>query len=385
MANASTAALRGATRLPFAQQSQYFRNKLALPSASYDTILGDEHDHGFIVAGATKADLVNDFKNTIQQVIDDGQSIGWFREHFDQIVAKHGWTGWKGQDTPAGVAWRTRVIYTTNLRTSHAAARYAQMTTPEMLKRRPYWRWVHRSEQYPRPQHLAWHGMVLPANDPWFLEHYPPCEWGCNCIIEALNEREVRALGKSGPDAAPPDERYDFTVPATGEVVSLPVGVGYGWNHIAGQSAAQQALAIQLQKLETIDVAIARANTGRLRDAPVFEHFMAGQLQGDFPLAVVNPVDQASSDRPALALLSQSSLTAHLAAHPEVRLQDYQLTQQILDRGQVVQQGDRRVVTLTVGSVHYRIVLDPAGNGSKNVLLSLFRDRTASAGTGTVP
>jgi hypothetical protein len=379
----ANSALRGATRLPFAQQSQFFRNKLALPSNSYDAILGDEHDHGFIVAGAMKADLVNDFKNVIQQTIDDGQSIGWFREQFDQIVAKHGWTGWKGQDTPAGVAWRTKMIYTTNLRTSHAAARYAQMTDPDVLKRRPYWRWVHRSEKFPQPQHLAWHGMVLRANDPWFLEHYPPCEWGCNCIIEAINERELQRLGKSGPDAVPPDERYNYTVPATGEVVSLPVGVGYGWNYTAGRSAAQQALEAQLQKLEGIDTAIARANTGRLRDAPIFDNFFSGQIKGDFPLAVVGDVDQAARGKPSLALLSQSSLTAHLAEHPELGPQDYRLAQEILDGGQVTQQGNQRVVTVTIGKVQYRAVLEPAADGSKNFLLTLFRDRLAStAGTG---
>ena len=386
MANASSSSLRGAARLPFAQQSQFFRNKLALPSDRFDAILGDEHDHGFIVAGAMKADLVNDFKNVIQQTIDDGQSIGWFREQFDQIVAKHGWTGWKGQDTPAGVAWRTKVIYTTNLRTSHAAARYTQMTDPDVLKSRPYWRWVHRSEKYPRPQHVAWNGMVLRANDPWFLEHYPPCEWGCNCIIEAINERELQRLGKSAPDAVPPDERYDYTVPATGEAVSLPVGVGYGWNYTAGRSAAQQALEAQLQKLEGIDTAIARANTTRLRDAPVFDHFLSGQIKGDFPLAVIDDTSPASVDKPSLALLSQESLTTHLAAHPETRLQDYRLTQQILDNGHAYLQGDRRLVYATIGDVKYRAVLDPAMDGSKNYVLTLFRnDRTAPpAGTTRV-
>lgn len=377
MANsASVSTLRGATRLPFAQQSEYFRNKLALPSDRYDTIVGAEHDHGFIVAGATKADLVNDFKNVIQQAIDDGQSIGWFREQFDQIVTRHGWTGWKGQDTPQGVAWRTKMIYTTNLRTSHAAARYAQMTDPDVLKSRPYWRWVHRSERFPRPQHVAWHGMVLRANDPWFLEHYPPCEWGCNCIIEAINERELKRLGKSGPDAVPPDERYNYTVPLTGEVVSLPVGVGYGWNHTAGRSAAELAMDAQLQKLEDIDTAIARATIARLRDAPVFDHFLSGQLQGNFPVAVVGRTGQAAAKKPTLALLSQQSLTGQLAVNPEAKLQDYRLVQQILDQGQVAQHGDQRVVIAAIDEVTYRAVLNPATDGSKNFMLTLFRDRS---------
>lgn len=38
-----------------------------------------------------------------------------------------------GENSPAGVAWRTKVIYQTNMTTSYAAGRYQELTDPEFL------------------------------------------------------------------------------------------------------------------------------------------------------------------------------------------------------------------------------------------------------------
>ena len=64
-------------------------------------------------------------------------------------------------DSAAGKAWRTRVVYSTNMSTSYAAGRWQQLNAPEFADR-PYWRYVHSDlPANPRPQHQAWHGLVL--------------------------------------------------------------------------------------------------------------------------------------------------------------------------------------------------------------------------------
>jgi uncharacterized protein with gpF-like domain len=224
---------------PFAEQLAYFSQKLALPSKHWDDLIAAGHDRGFIVAGAMKEDLVADLKAAIQAAIDEGKTIQWFRDEFENIVQKRGWTGWLGEGSADGTAWRTRIIYTTNLRTSYSAGRYAQMTDPEVLASRPYWRYVHRSREHPRLSHKAWHNTVLPAQDPWFNTHFTPNGFGCKCIIEAINEREMKRMGKAQPDVAPDDGTYQHVVKRTGEVVTLPVGIQYGWDYAPGQSVAE--------------------------------------------------------------------------------------------------------------------------------------------------
>ena len=102
----------------------------------WDDITRAAHDRAFIVAGAAKADLLTDLRGAVDQAVQGG-SLGQFRKDFDRIVATRGWTGWTGEGSAAGVAWRTKVIYQTNLLTSHAAGRYRQLTDPDTLDSRP--------------------------------------------------------------------------------------------------------------------------------------------------------------------------------------------------------------------------------------------------------
>jgi hypothetical protein len=119
--------LSGGFALPFAEQIAFFRQKINLPSEAWDDIRQAAHDRAFIVAGATKADLLDDLCRAVDKAIATGTTLATFRKDFRAIVGQHGWQGWTGEGTPGGFAWRTRVIYETNLRASYAAGRWAQL------------------------------------------------------------------------------------------------------------------------------------------------------------------------------------------------------------------------------------------------------------------
>lgn len=180
--------------LPFLEALAFFRAKLDLPTQRWDDLLGAAHDRAFVVAGAMKADLLMDLRAAVDKAMADGTTIRQFRKDFQQIVANRGWTGWTGQGTKAGEAWRTRVIYDTNLFTSYSAGRYQQMQAVKAT--RPYWRYRHSPASLdPRPEHVAWDGKVLRADDPWWAAHYPPNGFGCKCFVETLSPRDVEKQG----------------------------------------------------------------------------------------------------------------------------------------------------------------------------------------------
>lgn len=221
-----------ASRLGFEEAVGYLKAKVPMPTQHWDDIVGQAHDHTFVVAGATKAELLSDLHGEVLQAVRGNVTLDEFRANFDQICSKHGWTDWTGSDTAAGRAWRTKTIYTTNLRTAYAAGRLAQMRA--IQHERPYWRYRHNDTvAHPRLIHTGWNGLVLRADDPWWLTHYPPNGWGCRCYVECLSQRDLDREGLT-IDLTPVDGVYQYVHPRTGEVHTLPVGIQYGWNHMPG-------------------------------------------------------------------------------------------------------------------------------------------------------
>lgn len=176
-----------------------------------------------MVAGAYKADLLSDFRAAVDRAITEGITLAEFRKDFDRIVKTHGWS-YKGSRN-----WRSEVIYSTNIRTAHAAGRWLQLTDPDVLEYYGYLVYRHGDSVHPRPLHLSWDGTTLPVNDPWWDSHYVPNGWGCKCRIFAATEDDWKVASKGGKGEAPPspiDEK-------TGE----PVGIDKGWGYNVGKAA----------------------------------------------------------------------------------------------------------------------------------------------------
>lgn len=215
---------------PFAEASEYFRQKNPLPTTGWQDVYGPQHDHAFMVAGANRTAIVEDFANSIQALIDNGGTLADFRKDFDAIVARHGW------DYHGSRGWRSRLIYETNLRQAYNAGRERQFTDPDFKRQFPYMEYRHSGAENFRPQHKAWNGLVLPADDPWWDVHSPSNGYGCRCKKFPVSERQLRRMGKSGPDAAPPDAFREWVDKRTGEVRAIPLGIDPGFEHRPGES-----------------------------------------------------------------------------------------------------------------------------------------------------
>lgn len=239
---------------PFAEQVDFFRRKLNLPTEYWDDIERMAHDRAFIVAGAQDADLLADLRRAIDKAIAQGTGLDEFRRDFKQIAFNRGWTGWTGEGSKGGEAWRTKVIYQTNMATSYAAGRWKQLNDPEMLKILPYWQYHHNdSVMHPRPLHLSWDGLTLPHDHPFWKTHFAPNGWGCMCWISAVSKSaymKAIANGKGKPPAG-----WDTIDPKTG----APIGIDKGFDYAPGANANRPLKDFIDQKLIKLDAPIGAA------------------------------------------------------------------------------------------------------------------------------
>lgn len=216
--------------LPFQEAIDFFRGKARVPTRHWDDVWRTAHAHSFMVAGAADDALLKDFQEAISKGLETGTTLAEFRRDFDRIVEDHGWA-YNG--TPG---WRSRIIYETNLSMAYSAGRYAQLTEPDTLEAFPFWTYVHSGSSHPRLQHLAWNGLTLRADDPFWKSHYPPNGWRCGCRVSATSHADLGRMGKSGPDKTPPLENRTWRNPRTGAEHQVPVGIDPGFDYNVGQA-----------------------------------------------------------------------------------------------------------------------------------------------------
>lgn len=204
--------------LPFNEAITFFQNKLNIPTERWADIWRDGHNAGFMVAGALKDDLLNDFRKAVDNAIAEGKSINWFKKEFKNIVAKHGW------EHNGKANWRAKVIYDTNMRQSYNAGRY------EQLQHFDFWEYQHGDSRFPRPMHLSWHGTILPKDHEWWQLHFPQNGWGCKCKVRGRTAKQLTRQGKT-VKLPPKTDIKEWTDKVTGEVHKIPKGIDPGFDY----------------------------------------------------------------------------------------------------------------------------------------------------------
>lgn len=235
-------------RLPFPEAETFFRQKVNLPTQRWDDLRHGAHVRAFSVAGVVRDDMLADFRSALEKAQADGTGFQAFKASFNEIVTRTGWQfNAPGSTEDQRRDWRARVIFNTNMRVSYMAGRFAQLMDPDVLKYRPFWRYRHNDSRHPRPLHVSWDGLVLSAGDPWWKVHFPPNGWGCLCDVVALNKRQLGALGKDGPDQAPPGGSYQARDPRTGQPETRWTGVDRGWEYNPGEEWMAGSVPSELQ------------------------------------------------------------------------------------------------------------------------------------------
>jgi SPP1 gp7 family putative phage head morphogenesis protein len=217
--------------VPFEEAIAFLRGKLRLTSRGWTDVWQEQNAVAFTVAGAQSAALVADFHQAITEAIEGGGTLAEFRARFDEIVARHGWS-YRGKR-----AWRTRVIFETNLRTAYQAGRWQQAW--EMREERPWLRYVAILDDRTRPVHRQWNGTLLPITAAWWKTHYPPNGWGCRCTAQSLSDRDIARRGLTPTSPAPlgggVPRRVD--TPDGFRIEEVPPGIDPGWAYNVGEAS----------------------------------------------------------------------------------------------------------------------------------------------------
>jgi len=371
VADTQPSVLTGVFKKPFAEQVAFFRNKLGklVPTSRWDDISKAAHDVSFMVAGAEKADLLADLAAAVDRAIAEGTGGAAFRRDFRDIVQRRGWHNWTGEGSQAGENWRTRVIYQTNMSTSYAAGRVAQLRQGGFK----YWIYRHNdSVSHPRPLHQAWNGITRPANDPFWKTHGTPNGWGCRCyILGARSDAGARRLG--GDPSKSLDPAWKKIDPKTG----APVGIDKGWDYLPGDTVSDaviQRVKSLRAKFDTLPPPIATALMAEWIGSAAFARWYDNP-SGNWPIVRIPSADaEAIGALKHVADLSAETAAKQVAAHPEITAAEYALAQHAVNAPDFkVKDTDQSMVYVKTEKAGGHVLIVKATKTGKGLFVTSFR------------
>ncbi len=182
----------------FEEAIRAFRQRIPLTDEEYDSLLEVEQEYAFTISNVAQADIVEFVYDKLDAAIAGGGSI----EEFKADVLGKLEEAW---GTPDG--GRVDTIFRTNINKSFNAGKFEVYTSPAIKEARPYFRFEDIDDDREDEECAAAHDTILPQDDPFWNDFWPPIHPNCRCTVTALAEDEVDEgdLSDEAPDAEAAD------------------------------------------------------------------------------------------------------------------------------------------------------------------------------------
>lgn len=179
----------------------YFESKGYAISWNWGEVRDAAHARAFTVAKAARMDVLQDFRDGMQEVLKEGLTEREFLRAMEPKLKAKGWWGKQIIVDPDGGAeavqlgspHRLRTIYRTNKFSAYQAGRYKRQK--ERAESRPYWQYVAIMDSRTRPSHASLDGQVFRHDDPIWEAIYPPNGFNCRCRVRTLSQARLDEEG----------------------------------------------------------------------------------------------------------------------------------------------------------------------------------------------
>jgi SPP1 gp7 family putative phage head morphogenesis protein len=192
-------ALQTSFDLPPRDAIDYFQAKKIVRKKVFDQLSKEAKQSAFSVSRVYKEDVLEGFKNEIDSALRTGATQQQTVKRFKDILsgASHRELG----------EFHLETIFRTNMQTAYGVGRRRGLE--EVSDAFPFWQYHAVMDDRTRPRHAAINGVILPADNPFWDEHYPPWAFNCRCSVTPT-------------DAIPGD--YNPAHPAGDEDVTVSYG-----------------------------------------------------------------------------------------------------------------------------------------------------------------
>ena len=297
----------------------YLRRKGVRTGFSFQDVWREEHGMAFTVAKMMNMDMLHHVQRSLVEAGRNGTTKEEWSRQMTQYLSKQGWWGRKEVVDPKdgkkvvaqlGSSRRLDTIWRVNM---GQAAQAGVWERGQRSTSHPYILYRVGPSKRHRDQHLAWDGVLLPKDDPFWAVANPRNGWGCKCytrFVSAAQHRRYVAGGIPGPAAGDGDapkmkavkterpklREMTYRNTRTGKAHGGYAGIDPGFEHNPGVSRQRQ-LRTQWQDRDAIFAQDMRPNpkAAPVRDALEIEP-AAAKSQRAAALEAVRAIERVHGD-----------------------------------------------------------------------------------------
>lgn len=182
--------------IPYEEAARIVAEKQIMSKAAFDTLCDELKARAFTVAGLEDLRMVQEIRDAIAEL-----PMGTPWEDVKRQVADKLEQG--------GFSEKAADYRATLLLRHHGFAVYAQENYRELQEMKdafPYWKYQTMGDEKVRSSHAALDGLILPADDPFWRDHFPPWEWNCRCQVVGVTQEEYDAAQTAGSGSFDPTD-----------------------------------------------------------------------------------------------------------------------------------------------------------------------------------
>ena len=198
--------------------ADYIRGKAVADPTHFGDLPDQLKQRAFTVAGIEQLDALQRIRDAVAK-LPEGASWDEAKKEIAAAISPYVGVDDDSKRTTASRA-RAEFLLRTHGFQAYAVARHQQQMS--VARDFPYWKYETVGDSRVRPGHAALDGKVLRADDDWWKTHYPPWDWGCRCIVVAIDEDDAEELGITDSEEMPMPERSgSFTFDPTNVAIDM--------------------------------------------------------------------------------------------------------------------------------------------------------------------
>ena len=175
--------------------ADYLRGRVTTDSATLKKLDPEIRARAFAVAGVRDMDVLKNIQAMIAK-LPEGANWNDVRENIAADISEQ-WGGVPENGDPAkyvaAVERRAELVLRQSAFQAYAVARYTDQQ--EVKAAFPFLMYLSVGDQNVRDEHAELDGKILPVDDPFWLTHYPPWDFGCRCLVESISAEDAAELG----------------------------------------------------------------------------------------------------------------------------------------------------------------------------------------------